>query len=123
MNNVLWVLQILLGVMFLLAGFIKVSRSKAQLLENMAWVEDVSGGNVKLIGTLEILAALGLVLPQLTGILPWLTPLAAVGLVLIMLGAITIHVRRGEIMSALVNASLLALAAFIAYGRFAWVPA
>lgn len=123
MHIVLWVIQGGLAAMFLLAGLAKVSRPKAQLRESMAWVEDASEGNVKLVGTLEILAALGLVLPQLTGILPWLTPLAAVGLLLTMLGAITIHVRRGEASHALVNVALLLLAAFVAYGRFALVPA
>jgi uncharacterized membrane protein YphA (DoxX/SURF4 family) len=100
MNIVLWILQLLLAVMFLMAGFMKVTRSKSELKESggerMAWVESVSARNIKLIGVLELLAAIGLVLPQLTGVLPWLTPLAAVGLVLTMLGAIVLHLRRED---------------------------
>ena len=90
----------------------------------MAWVESLSAGNVKLIGIVEVLAGIGLILPQLTGILPWLTPLAAVGLVFTMIGAIILHVRRGDGAQAIVmNVVLLLMASFVAYGRFALVPA
>ncbi len=123
MNIALWILQGLLAALFLMAGVMKATRSKEEIKgsdgERMAWVDDVSATNIKLIGVLEILAAIGLILPQLTGILPWLTPLAAVGLVLTMIGAIVLHVRRGDGTQALVsNAVLLLLAAFVAYGRF-----
>ena len=123
MNIVLWILQGLLAVVFLMAGFMKVSQSKDALKEQagerMAWVDDVSDSNLKLIGILEILAGIGLILPQLTGILPWLTPLAAVGLVLTMIGAMMLHVRRSDGAQAIVvNVVLLLLAAFVAYGRF-----
>jgi hypothetical protein len=67
---------------------------------------------------LEVLGAIGLIVPLLTGILPWLTPLAAIGLVLTMLGAMATHLRRGENQMLAVNLVLL-LAAFVAYGRFA----
>jgi len=78
----------------------KVSNSKDELKikgkGRMDWVKDLSIGNIRLIGLLEVLAAVGLILPQWTGILPWLTPLAAAGLVLIMMGAMLVHMRRGE---------------------------
>jgi hypothetical protein len=61
---------------------------------------------------------IGLVAPMLTGILPWLTPIAAGGLVLTMLGAMATHLRRGENQMIVVNLALLLLAAFVAYGRF-----
>jgi uncharacterized membrane protein YphA (DoxX/SURF4 family) len=128
MNIALWIVQILLAVVFLMAGFMKVSKSKDELIETggerMAWVESLSAGNVKLIGIVEVLAGIGLILPQLTGILPWLTPLAAVGLVFTMIGAIILHVRRGDGAQAIVmNVVLLLMASFVAYGRFVLVPA
>lgn len=127
MNIVFWVLQGLLAALFLMAGLMKATKSKEGIKESggerMSWVDDVSANNIKLIGVLEILAAIGLILPQLTGILPWLTPLAAVGLVLTMIGAMVLHVRRGDGAQALMsNAVLLLLAAFVAYGRFALIP-
>ena len=128
MNIILWVLQVLLAIMFLMVGLMKVSKSKDEIKasggERMAWVEDLTDNNIRLIGILELMASIGLVLPQLTGILPWLTPLAAVGLILTMIGAITLHVRRGDGPQAIgMNIVLLLLAAFVAYGRFVLVPA
>ncbi|MEO1290058.1 MAG: DoxX family protein [Chloroflexota bacterium] len=126
MNIVLWILQGLLTLVFLAAGSMKVTRSKEQLLatgERMAWVIDLSAGQLKLIGILEVLAAIGLILPALTNILSILTPLAAVGLVLTMIGAITLHLRRGDPQQAMMmNVVLLLIAAFVAYGRFVMVP-
>ena len=123
MNIVLWVLQGLLAAMFLMAGFMKASSSKEDVKEKggerMAWVEDVSATNLRLIGIVEVLAAIGLILPRLTGILPILTPLAAVGLVFTMIGAIMLHVKRKDGAQAIiVNVVILLLAAFVAYGRF-----
>lgn len=128
MNIALWILPGLLAVMFLMAGMMKATKSKDELKEaageNMAWVDSVSASNVRLIGILEVLIALGLVLPHLTGILPWLTPLAAVGLVCTMIGAAALHVQRGDGAQAIVtNLVLLLLAAFVAYGRFVLIPA
>ncbi|MBL1093246.1 DoxX family protein [Streptomyces sp. 9-7] len=73
---------------------------------------------VKLIGTLEVLAAIGLVLPATLGIAPALAPLAALGLALVMIGAVVVHARRGEAQMAAVNVVLLTLAAVVAWGRF-----
>jgi uncharacterized membrane protein YphA (DoxX/SURF4 family) len=115
----LWVVQLLLAAAFLGAGGMKLSQPKEKLAQNnMAWVEDFSRGTVRLIGTLEVLGALGLVLPALTGVLPWLTPLAAVGLALTMVGAILTHLNRKENTMIAAPAVLLVLAAFVVYGRF-----
>jgi uncharacterized membrane protein YphA (DoxX/SURF4 family) len=119
MNIALWIVQILLAIAFLMAGAMKAMRPKETLAERMAWVEDFSQNQVRGIGILEALGAIGLVLPALTGILPILTPLAAVGLVLTMIGAIITHIRRGENSLIVAPAILLVLAAFVAYGRFA----
>ena len=73
---------------------------------------------MRLIGALEVLGAIGLVLPALTGVLPWLTPLAALGLVATMVGAILTHLRRNENSAIAVPVVLLVIAAFVAYGRF-----
>lgn len=99
----------------------KLGKSRGELLKqkDMSWVENVSAGNIKLIGLLEVLAGIGLLVPQLTGILPWLTPFAALGLVLTMLGALALHVKRGDGMKAISgNIILMLLVGFIAIGRF-----
>ena len=122
MNVALWIIQGLLALIFLMTGIMKVSQPKEKLVKYLAYVEDLSAGQVKTIGILEILAVIGLILPAVTGILPWLTPVAAVGLVLLMIGAIITHLRRGEYSMIVINIVLLALAAFVAYGRFVLEP-
>ena len=87
-----------------------------------AWTRAVSDQLLRAIGVLEVLAAIGLILPVLTGVLPWLTPLAAASLVVLMVFAIAFHLRRGERPNIALNAILLVLAAFIAYGRLVIVP-
>jgi uncharacterized membrane protein YoaK (UPF0700 family) len=84
----------------------------------MEWTADFSGNTVKLIGGLEILAAIGLILPAVVDIVPVLVPLAAVGLVLIMAGAAITHARRKEPPMIAVNLVLLVLAALVVWGRF-----
>ncbi len=118
MNIALWIVQGLLAAMFLMAGFMKASKPKEEMAERMPWVNDFSPNAVKTIGILEILGAIGLILPWATGILPWLTPVAAVGLVLTMIGAAITHARRGEFPGIGMNVMLLLLSAFVAYGRF-----
>jgi uncharacterized membrane protein YphA (DoxX/SURF4 family) len=87
MGVVLWAVQVLLAAGFVVSGATKLSQPKEKLVKNMAWVEDFSQATVRIIGVLELLGAIGIVLPALTGIVPWLTPLAALGLVLTMIGA------------------------------------
>ena len=126
MNTLIWILQGLIALMFAMAGFMKLSKPKEELKKqgSMAWVNDVSSSTLKLIGTLELLAALGLIVPQVTGIQSWLTPVAALGLVFTMIGALTLHIRRGDGRQALVvNVMLLLIAAFVAYGRYMLIPA
>jgi len=122
MDTALWVVQVLLAIAFGMAGFMKATQPKARLAENLGWVNDFSANNVKVIGVLEVLAAAGLILPMLTNILPVLTPLAAIGLILTMIGAIIVHARRGENSTIVINLVLLALAAFVAYGRLVALP-
>jgi uncharacterized membrane protein YphA (DoxX/SURF4 family) len=118
-NVALWIIAGLLAVAFLAAGAMKVVRTKEQLAEaGMAWVEDFSPGMVKLIGALEVLAAIGLILPAVLDIAPVLVPLAALGLVLMMIGAVVVHVRRKEVPAMVPSVVLLVLAAIVAWGRF-----
>jgi uncharacterized membrane protein YphA (DoxX/SURF4 family) len=117
-NVVLWIVAALLAVAFGLSGAMKVFRPAPKLVEmGMGWVDDMPLRMVRTIGVLEILAALGLVLPPLLGIAPILAPLAATGLVLIMIGAIVTHARRKENNVIIGNVVLLVLAAFVAWGR------
>jgi uncharacterized membrane protein len=119
MNIALWIVQGLLAVFFAAGGVVKLVRPPKRLYDQgLTWVEDFSPGAVKAIGALELLAAIGLVLPAVTGVVPLLVPLAAVGLGLLMVGAAAVHVRRGEVPFIAVNAALLAVAAFVAWGRF-----
>ncbi|MEV8634146.1 DoxX family protein [Streptosporangium sp. NPDC051023] len=118
MNVFLWVLQILLAAAFGMAGVMKATQPKDGLAPRLPWVEDFSPVQVRLIGVVELLGALGLILPALTGIAPILTPLAATGLAIIMVGAAAVHVRRKEYSGIVVNLVLLVLTAVIAWGRF-----
>jgi hypothetical protein len=95
----------------------KLTQPKEKLATNMAWVEDFSQNTVRLIGLLEVLGAIGLILPMALSILPILTGIAAVGLLLIMIGAVITHIRRGEMPLLVPPAVLGVLAAFVAVGR------
>lgn len=118
MNILLWILQAVLAAMFLMAGVMKSTQPKAKLADKLPWVEDFSPGTVRFIGIAELAAGLGLILPAATGIAPILTPLAATGLVIVMIGAMITHARRKEPGAIAFNAVLLIAAAVIAWGRF-----
>jgi uncharacterized membrane protein YphA (DoxX/SURF4 family) len=118
-NVVLWIVAGLLAVAFLAAGLMKLAQPKKKLADSgMGWTEDFSDGAVKGIGALEVLGAAGLILPAALDIVPVLVPIAATGLALLMLGAAVTHARRKESTNIVVNVVLLALAAFVAWGRF-----
>jgi uncharacterized membrane protein YphA (DoxX/SURF4 family) len=118
MAALIWVLQILLAVIFVAAGLIKLIRPKADLRAQMDWVDDYSDNGVKAIGALEVLAAIGLILPALTGIATVFVPLAALGLVLLMVGAAITHGRRKQYPFVAGNVVLLVLALIVAWNRF-----
>ena len=117
MNIALWIVQGLLAVAFLGAGGMKLTQPKEKLATNMAWVEDFSQSTIRVIGLLEVLGAIGLILPMALSILPVLTGIAAVGLVLTMIGAAITHIRRGEMPMLVPPAILGLLAAFVVVGR------
>ena len=117
----LWVVQVLLAVAFGMAGVMKTTTPIAVLAEKMAWVSS-AGGLVRFIGASELAAAVGLILPSATRIRPGLTPLAAAGLVLIMILAMPVHIARGEFSALPINLALGGLAAFVAWGRTRRAP-
>ena len=120
MNLALWIIAGLLAAVFLLAGSTKLftSREKLAKAPGGGWVLDFSAGFVKALGAVEILGAVGLILPALLGIAPVLVPLAAVGLATIMVGAAIVTYRRHESIHVLVDVTYLAMAVFVAFGRF-----
>jgi uncharacterized membrane protein YphA (DoxX/SURF4 family) len=119
-NIALWIVSAVLATAFLFAGGSKLAKPKEALAQQgMAYVEDFPAGTIKLIGASEVLGALGLILPWATGVATVLTPLAATGLVIIMVGAVITHLRRKEPKVIGANIVLLVLAAFVAIGRFA----
>lgn len=123
MNLVLWIVAGVLALAMLGAGGMKLARSRDQLREaGMGWVDDFSPAAVKAIGAAEVAGALGLVLPPLVDVATWLAPLAAVGLLLTMLGAVVAHLRRGETSMLVPPLVLGVLAAVVAWGRFGPYP-
>jgi len=121
-NITLWVVQVLLAAMFGMAGFMKITQPIAELAEKMVWPGAVPPALVRFIGFSEFAAAFGLILPAATRIKPILTPLAAAGLVTIMLFAAIFHAARGEFGALPTNLVLGALAAFVAWGRWKKAP-
>jgi hypothetical protein len=120
MNVALWIVTGLLAVVFLVSSTkLFVPKEKmASLGAASRWVEDFSPGALKIIGGLELMAAVGLILPAVLGIAQVLVPLAATGGVLLFVGAIITRLRRGERATVVIDVVYLALAAFVAWGRF-----
>ncbi len=121
MNLALWIIAGLLAVAYLVGGASKVIIPKEKIAaatRSARWVEDFSAGSVKAIGALEVLAAVGLILPAVLDIAPILVPLAALGLALIMVGAAITRIRRRELKILVVDLVYLALTSFVAWGRF-----
>lgn len=120
METVIWIAQGLLAAIMLMAGTQKLARTKEQLLASgtMNWTEEFTPGQIKGIGTLEVLAAVGLIVPAALDVAPVLTAVAATGVVLLMLGAAATHLRRGERQMLPINLTIAAVALFIAIERF-----
>jgi uncharacterized membrane protein YphA (DoxX/SURF4 family) len=119
MNALLWTLQIVLAVVFAAAGATKLIRPRDRLAKALGgWVDEFPAPLLKPLGLAELLGALGLIAPPLVHLAPILTPLAAVGLVVTMIGAIVTHARRGEFPNVVVNVTLAVMAALVAWARF-----
>lgn len=118
MTYALWIVQALLALLFLFAGVSKLIMS----IEEMTKDVQMPGAFLRFIAVMEILGAIGLILPSLLRIRPGLTPLAAAGLVVIMIGATVISLMIGTISMALIPFVIGLLAAFVAYGRWKLAP-
>ena len=118
MNTIIWVAQGILAAVFLAAGLLKLTNTRAALKDKTPYVEDFTDGQVKAIGTLEVLSAIGVVLPAALKILPLLTPIAACGQALTMIAAAATLIRRGEYAHVPLNVVIFALAVFVAVERF-----
>jgi uncharacterized membrane protein YphA (DoxX/SURF4 family) len=119
MNVTLWIIQIILALAFLVSGIAKAIRPSEKL---RAGFPELQPGVIRLIAVAEILGTLGLILPGATRIAPVLTPVAATGLAIIMIGAVVTHARRHESKSVVVNGVLPALTVIVAVGRFGPLP-
>jgi uncharacterized membrane protein YfcA len=119
-NLALWIIAGVLAFAFAGSGILKLVQPKDKLVESGVggWAADWSPQSIKLIGVAEILGAIGLILPALVHVAPALVPLAAVGLIVVMLGAAVVHTRRHELSNVAINIVLLILAAVVAWGRF-----
>lgn len=118
MNVVLWIITGVLAAAFAAAGLMKLTTPRAALADKMHWVNNATDGQVKLVGLVEVLGAIGLVLPAIVDIAPVLVPLAAIGLALTMVGAVVVHLRDGEGFAAAMPAVVLGLLCLVvAWGR------
>ena len=119
MNLVLWVVQVVLALAFLAHGLMFLF-PPANLVEVMN--ATISPAFRLFLGVAEVLAAVGLTVPGITRRSPWLISWAAAGLIIVMIGATVLHVRRGEVSSAITTTILLAMATFVAYMRWKVMP-
>ncbi|MGW4118088.1 DoxX family protein [Nocardia sp. NPDC004711] len=120
MNIAFWIAAGLLALFYLYAGALKITRSRDRLRPMMAWVDRTPLPAVRAIGVLEVLGALGLILPPLTGVAPWLAAIAAGGFALLQFGAIPVHLTGGDRKVAL-NIALLLTAAVTVLFATTWM--
>jgi uncharacterized membrane protein YphA (DoxX/SURF4 family) len=120
MNIALWIITAILAAAFLAAGSMKLTRNRSDLAAaGMEWAESLSDGQVKAIGLVELLGAVGLVVPALVDIAPLLVPIAATGLAITMAGASAFHIRRNDPPASLAPSILLGIVSvLVALGRF-----
>ncbi|OHV05113.1 DoxX family protein [Mycobacterium talmoniae] len=125
MNTALWIITAITAVGFAVGGASLLLMSKKKYRElgaNQHWVDDFSGRHLKVIGTIKLIGAIGLILPAAVGVTPVLVPIAACGLMLFMAGAATTRFRRSEWGYMAGDVVFLAVFAFLAWGRFDLQP-
>ena len=120
MNIALWIVQGLLAALFLFAGGVKLVMPIEEMMKQMPL--PLPDWFVQFTGIVEVLGAVGLILPWLLRIRPGLTPLAALGLVMVMIGAVAYTLAAGDVASALIPLVVGLLSAFVAYGRWRLAP-
>lgn len=118
MNVALWIIAGLLALFFVYVGATKLFVPKDKLAVQYPFAADLRVGTIWMIGVLEVLAAVGLILPAALDIAPILVPLAALGLAVLMVGAVIVHLRRKEVQTMSVPIVLFVLAVVVAWGRF-----
>lgn len=121
MNVALWIVAGLLAVILVTSSskmFVPKEKMAGMMGEQSRWVEDFSPAALRAIGAVELLGGLGLILPAVLDIAPILVPLAASGAVLLFVGAVITRLRRGERLTIVADLAYLAMAAFVAWGRF-----
>jgi uncharacterized membrane protein len=117
-NVFLWIVQAILAAMFAMSGLEKIIQPKDKLAGKYVWMQAFSQAAVRSIGVLELLGAIGLIVPAATGIAPVLTPLAATGLAVVMALAAVLHIRRKEVSALPIVAVLFVLTVLVAWLRF-----
>ncbi|HZT06367.1 MAG TPA: DoxX family protein [Chloroflexota bacterium] len=118
MTYVLWIIQIILAIVYLFTGTVKLITPIPELQQQLAF----PGSFIRFLGVAEVLGAVGLILPGLVRILPWLTPLAAAGLLIIMVGATVVTAATMGLFLAIIPLVFGVLDAFVAYGRWQLAP-
>ena len=118
MNALLWIAQVVLGVLFALSGLVKATQPMEKLIARYPWMGDVSAGLIRFIGVVEILGGIGLIVPRATAIAPVLTPLAATGLAVLTGLGLVMHLRRREPEGVRITAVLFVLTALLAGALF-----
>ena len=122
LHIILWVAQVILAGMFIMAGMMKSTQPIVDLSKSVPWTANVPVTLVRFIGVSELLGGIGLLLPSLLRIKPILTPIAAIGILLIMVFAMVYHIVNGETNVIGINIAFGLVAAFIAWGRLKKAP-
>ena len=122
MNIALWVVQGLLALLFLMSGSMKAFTPLATMRKKMTWANDFPAAFVRFLGLAELLGAIGLIAPAVTGIQSWLTVAAALGLVMVMVSASVFHTSRREYQHLGIPLVLVLLTVFVVLGRGMLVP-
>ncbi|GAB3617757.1 DoxX family protein [Okibacterium endophyticum] len=122
MNIALWIVTGIFAIAFTAGGILKLVSPYEKYAAKLHWPQDFTPGNVKFMGTIEVLGGLGLILPGLANTAPVLVPVAASGMALYMAGAVTERIRRVEYKELLGDLLFLAGMIFVAWGRFGLVP-
>jgi DoxX-like family len=122
LNITLWIVQGLTAALMLMSAFMKIATPISELSVKWKWTGELPETVVRLLGVLDLLGGIGIILPALLKIKPSLTPLAALGVVLLMISASVFHISRGEASVIGFNIILMLLASFIAWGRYKKLP-
>jgi hypothetical protein len=117
-NVFLWIVQAILAAIFAMSGLVKAIQPKDKLAGKYPWMRAISPAMVRFIGVMELLGAIGLVVPAAAGVASVLTPIAGTGLAVMMVLAAAMHIRRKEPSGVAVTAILFVLVALVAWGRF-----